>query len=344
MPVTWDTTFISEYNGVSFSSGDLVATHTVDDGFVRATQSHFSGKHYFEVEMIVYGYNSSYENVGYIGLVEEDALPDYYSFYPFRWLRVAGSPYAVKAADSEGGEYSDWYSHPTLVDGSVIRVAVDFDAGKVWFGINNTWGDDNLGDPAAGSNPTMSPTLGIYFPGLRMPGYGASWRGRFASGDFLYSVPSGFSAWDDVVTSFSIGTATSEVGILASGSLHYDLDSLTNRILHHLLTNGRWIKATTLSLGLLTSMEPVVEVSTIGYQRIDFAPSDANFSILDGVLTSSIDFQFPSLTETLVGWCLFSNVYGSTPLVKKAFSSPIICSVLEPGPIFPAGQLHITFI
>lgn len=152
-----------------------------------------------------------------------------------------------------------------------------------------------------------------------------------------------FSASGSLTDSITfLPTASSNITLSTSGLLQHTLDSLTERILHHLLTNQRWIKSSTLSLGLLTSLDPVIEISASGYQRVNITPSDSVFSASDGVFTSLIDFQFPSFDGTFIGWGLFSDTYGPAPLIKKAFPSSITSSILNVGPCFFAGQLDIT--
>ena len=48
---------------------------------------------------------------------------------------------------------------PAFTTGNVLQIATDIDAGKTWFGINNTWvnaSNGSAGDPAAGTNPTIT--------------------------------------------------------------------------------------------------------------------------------------------------------------------------------------------
>ena len=98
------------------------------------------------------------------------------------------------------------------VDGDVIGIAVDIDAGKWWFAKNNTWSDS--GDPAAGSNALDTFTAGTELSHWVASYNGASYTyinagqdstfdGEISAGgnadgngygDFKYTPPSGFLA------------------------------------------------------------------------------------------------------------------------------------------------------
>jgi hypothetical protein len=75
--------------------------------------------------------------------------------------------------------------------GDIIGVAVDVDAGKIWFAKNGTW--QNSGDPAAGTGEAFNNLFGTIVPAIE--GYNGSGfvlnAGQFA---FSYSAPTGFNA------------------------------------------------------------------------------------------------------------------------------------------------------
>jgi hypothetical protein len=100
----------------------------------------------------------------------------------------------------------------TLDNGDICGVALDADAGKIWFSINGTWWDSQ--DPAAGSNAkyTASTNSDIWVPSFMDGNYGQGTvnygqDGTFAGavtaqgnadgngrGDFYYTPPTGFLA------------------------------------------------------------------------------------------------------------------------------------------------------
>jgi len=78
--------------------------------------------------------------------------------------------------------------------GDVVQVAVDLDAGKIWFGVNNTWIDS--GNPASGTNAAYTGLSGTYLPVIGVLDGGkcnTNWGAR----PFAYTAPSGFKALCD---------------------------------------------------------------------------------------------------------------------------------------------------
>lgn len=88
---------------------------------------------------------------------------------------------------------------PQIPLNGYLGVAVDFDAGKIWFNANGTW--VLSGNPAAGTNPayTFTPNIIAYAgvgQGSRSP-FGKSTI-NFGATAFAGTVPSGFVAWNVV--------------------------------------------------------------------------------------------------------------------------------------------------
>ena len=81
---------------------------------------------------------------------------------------------------------------------NTMQVAIDYDAGKIWYGFNNTW--VSSGNPSAGTNPyqTFTPSsYPILVPGVRI--YGAAdgtttSAANFGQRPFSYTPPTGFKA------------------------------------------------------------------------------------------------------------------------------------------------------
>lgn len=76
-----------------------------------------------------------------------------------------------------------------FANADVYRIAVDLDAGKVWFGKNAAWLE---GDPAAGTSPSYSNVSGEVTPAGG--GAGATTYWNFGQRPFAYSPPAGFKA------------------------------------------------------------------------------------------------------------------------------------------------------
>ena len=83
----------------------------------------------------------------------------------------------------------------SLTTSDVAMIALDVDAGKLWFGRNGTW--ESSGNPATGANATITFTPGGKSFYAFAQGYGSgSWSGTFNAGQrpFAYTPPSGFVA------------------------------------------------------------------------------------------------------------------------------------------------------
>lgn len=83
-----------------------------------------------------------------------------------------------------------------IVTSDIVMVAVDIDSSKIWFGSNGTWFAS--GDPASGANAAFTNvdtlTVGVS-PALTCV-YNDNIALRISAGEFDYTPPTGFSAWD----------------------------------------------------------------------------------------------------------------------------------------------------
>lgn len=85
------------------------------------------------------------------------------------------------------------YSGVTYTSTDVAMVAIDLDAGKLWFGKNGTW--NGSGNPATGDNPAYTGVSGTLFPMAYLVD-NCSLTANFGASAFSHSVPSGFnSGW-----------------------------------------------------------------------------------------------------------------------------------------------------
>jgi len=123
-----------------------------------------------------------------------------------------------------------------LDNGDIAGVALDADAGKIWFSLNGTWWDSQ--DPAAGSNAkyTASTNSDIWVPSFMDGNYGQGTvnygqDGTFAGavtaqgnadgngkGDFYYTPPTGFLA----LCTGNLPTPTIAKGVTYFDVLTYD--------------------------------------------------------------------------------------------------------------------------
>jgi hypothetical protein len=205
-------TFSSSLSGVDLYEGNLRAVKAsgATYGKTFSTIGMSSGKWYFEF------YNNRNQSTslqrGHIGVSEDPtrtlaanapigAEADEWSFYFSSGAAVTDG---VSSGASTGIAYQD-----------IAQIAIDMDAGKIWFGRNNTW--IYSGDPSTGANATFSNLANTVYVGAsrgtETSGYGidailnSGQNSSFAglttaqgntdsngNGDFYYTPPTGFLA------------------------------------------------------------------------------------------------------------------------------------------------------
>lgn len=83
-----------------------------------------------------------------------------------------------------------------IVAGGSGRIAIDFDAGKVWFGDSNSGGRWYKGDPATGATPSYTFTPGLELTlmlGLFLSTQQCTLRNN--AGENTMTIPTGFTMW-----------------------------------------------------------------------------------------------------------------------------------------------------
>jgi len=192
---------ISEHNESTFSdvnltyTGTTAATHQAI-GSLGATK----GKWYYEAKRVAgasaYPFIGVYDSEGPVGA--------YLGHNAYGW--------ALNMSSSSNGEWRhngtlSGTSLGTFTNGDIGMVAFDMDNGKIWFGINGTWGDS--GDPSAGTGEQYSSLTGTIIPATSVYNTGSAISFNFGNppyansssvadgngyGDFEYTVPTGFYA------------------------------------------------------------------------------------------------------------------------------------------------------
>lgn len=189
--VTWNPS--DKSSRITLSGGNLVATKvsgsTSTWDMPRATLGRSSGKYYFEVLCV--RLSGSDSNL-MVGIANASAPLDTGAGFP------GGDTNGYGMYLLNGNKYHN--SSPTAYssawDGNtVIGVAVDLTAGKVWMANENTYGSG--GDPAAGTGEAFSGLSGTFFPAASQLNTNVyQTTGRFNASVFTYSPPSGFSPWE----------------------------------------------------------------------------------------------------------------------------------------------------
>jgi hypothetical protein len=156
----------SATSGVTFSNGYLTAI--VNNGSPRAVQANVGknmGKWYFEVTLNSVVSTASQKFI-LVGLGRSSAANTMLlGFAPEAWSCSAyndGLP--ATSCHAEGTETGVFVSDFTSTTGvsSTVGIAVDLDAGNVWYRVNGTW--QNTGDPSSGTGPIFTGVTGTVFP------------------------------------------------------------------------------------------------------------------------------------------------------------------------------------
>ena len=178
---------------ISLTGGGLIAqsTNTFSTWYGgRSVGSHTTGKYYFEMVSTV---NDDACMLIGLGTALQDLTfgGNYPGSNAEGWGLWANRSAGLQLYHNGGGPAP---IETPLVGGGVASVAVDFDAGKIWFGVNGVWVDG--GDPDTGANPnfTFTPNTELYaclslFNDVQVV------TCNFGATAFSQTVPTGFTAW-----------------------------------------------------------------------------------------------------------------------------------------------------
>ena len=214
---------------MTLSEGNLLAKSETNDKYHQTigTMGVKTGKWYTEFYIKAAGYPSwavGWHYGSQLGLFNGDVQANnanlaYLGYFTGSNVYVKG--FSGTSTATSQVAYSGWTSAgdaPTT--GDVMMVAMDFDAGKAWYGFNGEWGDvgSGTGNPATGANASVTWTVAD-FADYKFP-FTLSWAnpdaeivmncgqdGTFAGnitaggnaddtgyGNFKYDVPAGFLA------------------------------------------------------------------------------------------------------------------------------------------------------
>ena len=150
------------------------------------TQAFTSGKWYWEYKM------EGANNYGGAGIID----PTTTAFHDMMRSTTPSLPLTGGFQRRQGGTVSSPgvtnVSSGAISNGDVAMFAVDYDSGKVWVGTSGTW--YNSGDPAAGTNPTITiQTLTTAVPFFSPTDSGSqTYYINWGQRDFEYTPPTGF--------------------------------------------------------------------------------------------------------------------------------------------------------
>lgn len=171
------------------------ANHTVSNGGLTVTNNTFgfgasyttsfkpSGKWYWEIRI-----NTSDAGRNIIPGATVSSI----GTYPGQSGTTSWGYYGADGTKVYSGTFTAFGS--TFTTGDVIGIALDLDAGKIWFSKNNVW--QGSGDPAAGTNPAFTSVSGEVKPAIGLYATNSQITGRFLGSSQSYAAPSGFSPLD----------------------------------------------------------------------------------------------------------------------------------------------------
>ena len=178
-------------SAITLSNGNLTAQQNTPSGnwyTAISNTSHNTGKYYFEMVSTTNDDASMLIGLGTAAI----SLASYPGADPYGWGIWANRSAGVYTYHN-GSALA--YGTTPLVGGGVARVAVDFAAGKMWFGLDGVW--IGSGDPATGANPSYTFTAGTtLFAVAGLFNNVQVITANFGATAFSYSVPSGFAAWN----------------------------------------------------------------------------------------------------------------------------------------------------
>ena len=186
---------LTDDSEITLSEGGLKTSTSTSWKSVYGTMAVTSGKWYWEGQFSATTSNN--EANRYFGVVDATKNPSSGSVNTNGWvgyLQEAGSSQIIDHGSSTS------ITGQTAVKSDYWAVALDMDAGKIWFAKNNSWLDigSGAGNPATAANPAFTNLLstgsGIVTPGMswNTDDNGGTWN--FGQLGFQYTPPSGFLA------------------------------------------------------------------------------------------------------------------------------------------------------
>ena len=199
-------------------------------------------------------------------------------------------------------------------DGSVgdtFMVALDLDAGKIWYGINGTW--QASGSPSTGANPSQTFTANQTMSPAVASGTGTLvYNLNFGQQPFTYTPPSGYNA----LNTYNLPTPT-----IAQGNKYMDATLYTGNGTSQTITNAGlfqpdfvWAKGRS---GATSNILVNAVTGANQFLLTDATQAEATSSALVSAFTSS-GFSIGSSTSinnsssTYVGWQWKANGSGSS--------------------------------
>ena len=195
---------LDKAGAITLKNGNLQVDNSTTgnyDGF-RGTFGSKTGKYYWEIKFPSTGYMDA------IGIARADGRIDTNNQPTYRIVLGLGSWYnsynsggvATYVNATPSGDYPNvatWSGASNYSSNDIYMIAVDFGAGKIWWGKNNSWfNNSGTANPATGTDPRITFTTGNeWFPYSQSGDSSTSPQAyNFGQQGFAYTPPSGFVA------------------------------------------------------------------------------------------------------------------------------------------------------
>ena len=214
---------------IALSNGDLTMASSSNSSWYGAKSTYWytTGKYYFEVTD-----TTSVDGGLIVGLADASCdftFPgNYVGNFNFTTRGYSWSIWANRSAGviTYGNDTSATPSGTPITTGGRVNVAVDFDAGKMWFGLNGVW--VGSGDPGAGTNEsyTFTPNSALFAAASLFYDTQVATI-NFGASAFSDTIPAGFSEWNsniNPVCTWDVGNIRADV-TLSNGDLTAKLNT-----------------------------------------------------------------------------------------------------------------------
>jgi hypothetical protein len=320
-PTTWNP---ADNGGAILSNGNLTATGQANTyTTVRSTTSHATGKCYAE---LVFGAGGGVVVTGLTDITT--VLSNYLGASGVGAGVQPNQPVILHSVMTLPSGGSDGFGTPSFVNGDVLQIAVDFGAGKIWFGKNGTWA--NSGNPATGANPTASFTaplslylaVSVYFSGDVV-------TLRTLASQITYTVPTGFVTWDQV-TPLAVTTPITSFAYDCAG-MYGDL-TLRNQIF---ITALRADAATVNGVSGYGSVGGGYDVGALEYIQDVWVTA----LITDADMYATVA---ATVAAGMTGWTAIADVFNPPPVITAPVAPPTTWNVADAGPFIALSNNNLT--
>ena len=203
----------------TFSNGNLTVVSSVSTA-IPSTIFSSSGKYYWEVLLV----DATY---GRVGICNLDGANQGLGETANTWCYLTdGRVFHNNSASSYG---------VTATDNDIINVALDLDAGKIWYGKNGTWMAS--GSPSTGANPSQSFTANQTMTAAVAYGFVSgtdTFTANFGQRPFAYTPPTGYVA----LNTFNLPTPTIGATASTQANKYFDVNTWTGTGATNVITNS----------------------------------------------------------------------------------------------------------